>query len=77
SSADDTRARIIEAAHRLFRQYGSAKTTVVDIARSCRMSAANVYRFFPSKAAITETICQMVLADLEAALRDIAAADCA
>jgi AcrR family transcriptional regulator len=75
STAPDTRSRIIDAASQLFHRYGCAKTTVVDIAGSCRMSPANVYRFFPSKAAIIEAICQMVLADLEAGLRAIATTD--
>ena len=54
--ADATRAAIVEAAERLFRTLGYQKTTVADIARALRMSPANVYRFFPSKAAINEAI---------------------
>ena len=60
---DDTRARIMETADALFRRLGFAKTAVADIAAELGMSPANVYRFFPSKNAIVEAICQRCLAD--------------
>jgi AcrR family transcriptional regulator len=62
---DDTRARIIEAAEALFLRLGYAKTAVADIAAELKMSPANVYRFFPSKNAIVEAICQRCLAVVE------------
>ena len=62
---DDTRARIMEAAEALFRRLGYAKTAVADIATELGMSPANVYRFFPSKNAIVEAMCQRCLAELE------------
>ena len=63
---DDTRARIMEVAEALFRRLGFAKTAVADIASELGMSPANVYRFFPSKNAIVEAICQRCLSELEA-----------
>ena len=62
---DDTRARIVEAAETLFMRLGYAKTAVADIAAELKMSPANVYRFFPSKNAIVEAICQRCLSDVE------------
>jgi AcrR family transcriptional regulator len=62
---DDTRARIMAAAEVLFRRLGFAKTAVADIAAELGMSPANVYRFFPSKNAIVEAICQRCLAEVE------------
>jgi AcrR family transcriptional regulator len=62
---DDTRARIMDTAEALFRRLGFAKTAVVDIAAELKMSPANVYRFFPSKNAIVEAICQRCLGELE------------
>ena len=58
---EDTRARIMETAETLFRRLGYAKTAVADIASELRMSPANVYRFFPSKTAIVQAICQRCL----------------
>jgi AcrR family transcriptional regulator len=62
---DDTRARIMDTAEALFRRLGFAKTAVADIAAELKMSPANVYRFFPSKNAIIEAICQRCLGELE------------
>jgi AcrR family transcriptional regulator len=62
---DDTRARIVDAAEALFRRLGFAKTAVADIAAELGMSPANVYRFFPSKTAIVQAICQRCLAEVE------------
>src|SRR5438046_10306785 len=61
----DTRARIMETADALFRRMGFAKTAVADIASELGMSAANVYRFFPSKNAIVEAICRRLLGELD------------
>jgi AcrR family transcriptional regulator len=62
---DDTRARIMDTAEALFRRIGYAKTAVADIAAELKMSPANVYRFFSSKNAIIEAICQRCLGELE------------
>src|ERR1700680_2969037 len=62
---DDTKARIVEVAEALFRRLGYAKTTVADIAAELDMSPANVYRFFASKNAIVEAICQRHLGTIE------------
>ena len=48
----DTRQSIVDTAERFFRDIGYQKTTVADIAKSLRMSPANVYRFFDSKKSI-------------------------
>jgi AcrR family transcriptional regulator len=61
----DTRSRILEEAERLFRLYGYAKTTVSDIASACDMSSSNVYRFFPSKSAINDAICDRIITESE------------
>ncbi len=53
-SREETRARIIDQAHTLFRQYSYTKTTVAEIARELNMSPANIYKFFPSKNALIE-----------------------
>jgi AcrR family transcriptional regulator len=65
AKAEATRAAIVETAEQLFRNLGYQKTAVADIARALRMSPANVYRFFPSKAAINEAICARTLGGLD------------
>src|SRR5256714_14346077 len=69
---DDTRARIIESAEALFRRLGFAKTAVADIAAELGMSPANVYRFFSSKNAIVEAICQRCLGELDGKAWEVA-----
>ncbi|RLP80023.1 TetR/AcrR family transcriptional regulator [Xanthobacter tagetidis] len=64
-TADETRERIAQVAEELFRRMGFAKTAVADIAAELGMSPANVYRFFPSKTAIVEAICQKCLTESE------------
>jgi AcrR family transcriptional regulator len=58
---DDARARILEVAEQHFRRIGYHKTSVADIAAKLGMSPANIYRFFPSRDAINESICGRVV----------------
>jgi AcrR family transcriptional regulator len=54
-----------------FRRIGYQKTSVADIASELGMSPANVYRFFPSRDAINESICGRLvneLADIASAI---------
>jgi AcrR family transcriptional regulator len=69
----DTRERILVVAERLFRQIGSQKTTVADIAKELRMSPANVYRFFDSKKAIHESVARGLMGEVEVEAQRIAA----
>ncbi|KQP10619.1 TetR family transcriptional regulator [Methylobacterium sp. Leaf99] len=64
-TAPMTRCRILETAERAFRDIGYQKTTVADIARTLRMSPANVYRFFDSKKAIHEAVIQRLMDETE------------
>lgn len=54
--------RIVQAAIRLYRTIGHRKTTVADIAHGASMSPANIYRFFPSRQAVEETVVEGLLA---------------
>lgn len=69
-----TRDRIVEVAARSFREIGYQKTTVADIARTLKMSPANVYRFFDSKKAINEAVVERVTGEIEAMIAAIATA---
>ena len=70
---EETRQCILVAAWDLFRQIGFRKTTVADIAETLGMSSANIYRFFPSKDALTEAICRDQLDLLVGTARKMAA----
>ena len=70
----DTRQIIVDTAERFFRDIGYQKTTVADIAKSLRMSPANVYRFFDSKKSINEAVLERYKREQEEAIATIAAA---
>jgi len=70
--SDETRSAILSTAWDLFRQLG-ARTTIADIADALSMSSANVYRYFPTKKALTDATCERVLGSAFEAIR--AAAD--
>jgi AcrR family transcriptional regulator len=70
-TAEETRSCILSTAWDLFRQLGT-RTTVADIADKLGMSSANVYRFFPSKQALSEAVCENLLDEvLRAAQREL------
>ena len=69
----DMQARILVVAERLFREIGYQKTTVADIARTLRMSPANVYRFFDSKRSINAGVARRLMGEVEAAASAIVA----
>ena len=69
----DTRQAIVDTAERFFKDIGYQKTTVADIAKSLRMSPANVYRFFDSKKKINEAVLERYKGEHERALAAIAA----
>ncbi len=69
-----TRERIIATAERSFHEIGYQKTTVADIAKSLKMSPANVYRFFDSKKAINEAVVERLTGEVEALIVAIAEA---
>jgi AcrR family transcriptional regulator len=58
-----SRGRILDVAEEHFRRIGYQKTSVADIASCLGMSTANIYRFFPSRAAINTSICDRFLAE--------------
>ncbi len=65
-------ARIMDAAATFLRRYGPRRATVVAIAEAAGMSHANVYRYFPSKAALIEEVTADWLKPIEAEVRVIA-----
>ena len=51
--------RILEAAERAFVRNGFHATTMQHVADEAGMSAGNLYRYFPSKEAIVEGLCEL------------------
>lgn len=65
-------SRILAVAANHVRRFGAARLTVVGVAADAGMTHANVYRYFPSKAALLEEITAAWLQPLEAKLREAA-----
>jgi TetR/AcrR family transcriptional repressor of uid operon len=55
----ERRLRILEAAERAFVRNGFHATTMQGVADEVGMSAGNLYRYFPSKEAIVEGLCEL------------------
>jgi TetR/AcrR family transcriptional regulator, repressor for uid operon len=67
----DRRLRILEAAERAFVGNGFHATTMQHVADEARMSAGNLYRYFPSKEAIGEGLCELDQAELATAFGEL------
>ncbi len=68
---EETKRRIIKAAETRFSRYSYGKTTMAEIARDCEMSAANLYRFFPSKEDIAVEIGNQCMEIKERVMRNV------
>jgi AcrR family transcriptional regulator len=69
--AEETRLCILRAAEDFFSRYGFGKTTMAEIAGTCNMSAANIYRFFKSKDEIVAEMANGYFRKVEGALREV------
>ncbi len=69
---ETTETRILTEAAEHLRRYGPGRTTVTAIAEALGMSHANVYRYYPSKAAMIEAVSEVWLRPIESTLHDIA-----
>ena len=65
-------ARLLAVAADHLRRLGPREVTVVGIAQAAGMTHANVYRYFPSKAALVDAIAERWLKSLEALAAEIA-----
>ena len=74
SQSEDLRARIVAAARARFKRFGYAKTGMLEIARDCGMSAANLYRFYDGKLAIGAAVAAAELTGLFASCDEAIAA---
>ena len=69
----ERRQRILEAAERAFVRNGFHATTMQGVADEAAMSAGNLYRYFPSKEAIVEGLCELDQAELAQAFGELMA----
>jgi TetR/AcrR family fatty acid metabolism transcriptional regulator len=68
NSKENTRARIINSAKKLFSEQGYQKTTIVDISRQAGLSEAALYEYFQGKEDLLLTIPDLWVSEL---LRDL------
>ncbi len=68
---NDSREKILKAAYERFGYYGFGKTTMVEIAGDCGMSAANIYRHFRGKNEIIAELAQEIFSSQEKKLAKI------
>ena len=71
STTEDIKDLILKKAIDRFVRYGFGKTTMVEIARDCGMSAGNLYRYFESKFDIGVGVAQGYIAQAEQNLKDV------
>ncbi len=72
AAPEPVESRLLAIAAEHVRRFGAARLTVVGVAAEAGMTHANVYRYFPSKAALLEAISAAWLHPLEAKLREAA-----
>jgi AcrR family transcriptional regulator len=70
---EQIRTRILDAAQRRFEHYGYNKTTMAELAKDCKMSAANLYRYFENKLDIGAHLTRGSFGEEEARLRQVVA----
>jgi len=70
-TAEEIKSLILDKAVDRFIRYGFGKTTMVEIAKDCGMSAGNLYRYFESKFDIGVGVAQLYICKAEQILRDV------
>ncbi len=70
-AAEEIKSLILDKAVDRFIRYGFGKTTMVEIAKDCGMSAGNLYRYFESKFDIGVGVAQLYICKAEQILRDV------
>ncbi len=70
-----TTEQVLQAAEDVLRRFGPAKATVVDVARALGVSHASIYKHFPTKAALRDTVAQVWMHRISDPLQFIVAED--
>lgn len=71
ATVEEIKSLILDKAVGRFVRYGFGKTTMVEIAKDCGMSAGNLYRYFESKFDIGVGVAQLYICKAEQILRDV------
>ncbi len=71
TTAQEIKKLILDKAVERFVRYGFGKTTMVEIAKDCGMSAGNLYRYFESKFDIGVGVAQLYISRAEEILREV------
>jgi AcrR family transcriptional regulator len=69
ASPEDSRSRILEAAHALFREHGPGEVTMAEVAAKAGVSRATVFNHFGTKHALVEGVTESVFVGYEAILQ--------
>jgi len=65
TQAEERGHEILSSIRQAFAEKGFDGASMQDLARAAGMSVGNFYRYFPSKAAIVEAMCNLDLAEIE------------
>ncbi|QAY95475.1 hypothetical protein CWB41_06775 [Methylovirgula ligni] len=72
---EEKRVRILDAAQRLFLQYGVKRTSIDDVASETGIAKGTVYLYFESKNDLFAALAQRICAENFVAARDVIAAE--
>lgn len=72
-----TREQLLDAAERVFREHGVARTSLAEVAAAAGVTRGAVYWHFKDKADLFEAMCERATLPLDALLSDAAVAPCA
>lgn len=70
-TSEEIKNQILDAAFERFGHYGFGKTTMVEIAKDCDMSAGNLYRYYPNKKEIAADCAGRCMRNAEELWREI------
>jgi AcrR family transcriptional regulator len=74
-AAEERSQEILASIRQAFAEKGFDGASMQDLARAAGMSVGNFYRYFPSKAAIVQSMCGMDMAEIQKDFTDVQGSD--
>jgi AcrR family transcriptional regulator len=74
-AAEERSHEILASIRQAFAEKGFDGASMQDLARAAGMSVGNFYRYFPSKAAIVQSMCGMDMAEIQKDFTDVQGSD--